>query len=577
MHLLSLESVSKAFPENPVLDDVSLGITARERIAVIGRNGSGKSTLLRIVAGLETPDAGEVIRSNELRISALDQDPRFPAGATVGAVVGDDRRSIALADRLGLADPEARVAELSGGQRKRLAIAVALAADGNLLILDEPTNHLDVDMIEWLEDHLLGRASALLLVTHDRYLLDRVATRVVEVAERRLFPHQGGYEDYLAARLAREEQEAAAERRRRQRQRVELEWLRRSPKARTSKARYRVKQAEELLAAGRPSAQAEVDFDLPARRIGSKVVNLHNAGKRFGERWVLRGVTHRLARDARVGVVGPNGSGKTTLLRLIAGELEPDEGKVTRGSTIVAGWYGQDPRPIPESTRVLAAVREVAEHTRVADGITVSAPQLLERFLFPREQQKALVGELSGGERRRLELMLVLMEAPNLLLLDEPTNDLDLDTLEALEEYLDGWAGALVVASHDRYFLDRVCSDVFSIEPDGTVLHHPGGWAAYRAHRVARRPQVTERQASSPRRRSPRQGLTYIAQFELEQLDARIAELEARRAALVVELDAAGADYEAAARVGEELRAVLAELDAAETRWLELSEQAGTG
>ncbi len=575
MHLLSLESVSKAYPENPVLDGVSLGIAARDRIAVIGRNGSGKSTLLRIVAGDAEPDAGQVVRSNALRISALDQDPGFPAGSTVADVVGDDRRSIALADRLGLADPAADVAALSGGQRKRLAIAVALAADCNLLILDEPTNHLDVDMIDWLEDHLLSRSSALLLVTHDRYLLDRVATRVVEVHDRRLYPHQGDYADYLAARLAREEHEAATEHRRRQRQRVELEWLRRSPKARTSKARYRVKQARELLAAGRPAAAAEVDFDLPARRIGSKVVNLHNAGKRYGERWVLRGVTHRLDRDARIGVVGPNGAGKTTLLRLIAGDLAPDEGKVALGATIVPGWYGQDPRPVPENTRVLSAVREVAEHTRVADGITISAPQLLERFLFPREQQKALVGDLSGGERRRLELMLVLMEAPNLLLLDEPTNDLDLDTLEALEEYLDGWAGALVVATHDRYFLDRVCSDVFSIEPDGSVLHHPGGWVAYRAHRAASTPGPVEQEAPARRRRSPRTGLTYIARWELEQLDGRIAELEARRDALASELDAAGADYEAVTRAGEELAAVLAELDAAETRWLELSEESG--
>ncbi len=574
MHLLSLESVSKSYPENPVLDEVSLGIAARERIAVIGRNGSGKSTLLRIVAGDEEPDAGQVVRSNSLQISALDQDPRFAAATTVADIVGDDRSSIALADRLGLAEPEATVAALSGGQRKRLAIAVALAADCNLLILDEPTNHLDVDMIDWLEDHLLSRSSALLLVTHDRYLLDRVATRVVEVHDRRLYPHQGSYEDYLAARLAREEHEAATEHRRRQRQRVELEWLRRSPKARTSKARYRVKQAQELLAAGRPAVAAEVDFDLPARRMGSKVVNLHNAGKRFGERWVLRNVTHRLARDARIGIVGPNGAGKTTLLRMIAGELEPDEGKVSVGSTIVAGWYGQDPRLVPENTRVLSAVREVAEQTRVADGITISAPQLLERFLFPREQQKALVGDLSGGERRRLELMLVLMEAPNLLLLDEPTNDLDLDTLEALEEYLDGWAGALVVASHDRYFLDRVCSDILSIEPDGTVLHHPRGWAAYRAHREAAEPDSPPPERATSRRRSPRKGLTYIAQYEFDQLGERIASLEERRDALTAEIDGVGADYEAAARLGKDLEGVLAELDAAETRWLELSEQA---
>ncbi len=577
MHLLSLESVSKSYPENPVLDGVSLGVSARERIAVIGRNGSGKSTLLRIVAGDEQPDAGQVIRSTSLRVSALDQDPRFPAAATVGRVVGSRRQAIAMADRLGLTDPEAAVATLSGGQRKRLALAVALAADANLLVLDEPTNHLDIDMIEWMEDHLLGRSTALLLVTHDRYLLDRVATRVVEVHDRRLHPHQGSYEGFLEARIAREEQEAAAEHRRRQRQRVELEWLRRSPKARTSKARYRVRQAQALLATGKRPVRGDVDFDLPARRIGSKVVNLHNAGKRYGDRWVLRNVSHKLPADARIGVVGPNGAGKTTLLRLIAGHLQPDEGKVTLGTTISPGWYGQDVRAVPPATRVQAAVKEVAEHTRTADGITIPAHALLERFLFTGPMQRTPVGDLSGGERRRLELLLVLMRAPNLLLLDEPTNDLDLETLAALEEYLDGWPGALAVASHDRYFLDRVCSDIFSIEADGNVRHHPGGWSGYwqwRQDVVATAPEPAAAGSVARRRRTTRKGLTYVAQREYDQLGARIPELEARREALAGRLDAAGADYEEATRVGKELEEVLAELDAAETRWLELSEQA---
>ncbi len=578
MHLLSLESITKAYPQNPVLDGVSLGVSAGERIAVIGRNGSGKSTLLRIVAGDEEPDDGRVVRSTALRVSTLVQDPALPPAATVGEVVGGRRPAIALADRLGLTDPGAGVAALSGGQRKRLALAVALAADANLLILDEPTNHLDVDMIEWLEGHLLSRSTALMLVTHDRYLLDRVATRVVELHDRRLHPHLGSYEDYLEARTAREEQEAAAEHRRRQRQRVELEWLRRSPKARTSKARYRVRQAQELLAAGRATARTEVDLDLPARRVGSKVVNLHNAGKRYGDRWVLRGITHKLAADARIGVVGPNRAGKTTLLRLVAGRLAPDEGKVSVGVTVVAGWYGQEPRPIPPATRVEAAVREVGEHTRLASGITIPAHQLLERFLFTGATQRTPVGDLSGGERRRLELLLVLMEAPNLLLLDEPTNDLDLDTLGVLEEYLDGWAGAVVTASHDRYFLDRVCRDILSIEPDGSVRHHPGGWAAWWEHRrAAAGPEVGPAAPRPERRRSPRPGLTYVLQREYDLLGDRIAALEERRDALGAELEETGADYEAATRLGEELAAALAELDAAETRWLELSEQAEAG
>ncbi len=576
MHLISLEAITKAYPETPVLQDASLGISAGQRIGVIGRNGSGKSTLLRIIAGTEEPDGGRIVRAPGLRVSALSQDPVFPHGATVGDVVGEDRETIAMADRLGILQPEAIVDDLSGGQRKRLALALALAADCDLLILDEPTNHLDVDTIDWLEDHLLGRTTALVLVTHDRYLLDRVATRVVEVHDQSLYPHRGGYEDYLETRAAREEHEAIVEHRRIRRLRTELEWLRRSPKARTSKARYRVNQAHELMATKRREVRADITLDLPSRRIGSKVVHLHNAGKRFGDRWVLQGVTYRLQPDARIGVVGPNGAGKTTLLRLIAGQLEPDAGKITAGSTIVPGWYGQETRPLAPETRLVSAVRERAEITKVESGITVSATQLLERFLFTGDAPRSTVGDLSGGERRRLELLLVLMEAPNLLFLDEPTNDLDLDTLNVLEEYLDAWPGALVVASHDRYFLDRVCNDIFSIEADGSVRHHPGGWSAYWADLEERRRESSKRQPRKARTRrgSQRTRLSYDDHHELGRLTQRIPELESRQVDLARELEAAGADYETAAHLSGQLDAVTGELDEAETRWLELTEEA---
>jgi len=575
VHLISLERIVKSYPETPVLRGVSLGIASEDRIGVIGRNGSGKSTLLRIVAGLEPPDEGRIVRTKGVRIAVLDQSPTFPAGTTVGEVAGDNRRAISLADRLGLTDPAAPVDALSGGQRKRLALAAALAADSDLLILDEPTNHLDIDVIDWLEDHLVDRSGALLLVTHDRYLLDHVVNRVVELHDGSLHAHHGTYEAFLEAKTAREEYEATIEHRRKQRLRTELEWLRRNPKARTSKSRARIKQVHELMNVERKRLRGPIDLTLPSRRIGSKVVNLHNVGKRYGNRWVLRGITMKLQPDARIGIVGPNGAGKTTLLGLIAGRLEPDEGKVTIGTTIVPGWYGQDPRPIPPATRLIAAVREQAENTRIAAGVTISAMQLLERFQFPPDVQKAAVGDLSGGERRRLELLLTLMEAPNLLLLDEPTNDLDLDTLEALEEYLDAWPGALVVASHDRYFLDRVCDDLYSIRPDGSLLHHPAGWTGYRESQ--QRTTAAGRDTTPrPRPRPPRtrRKLTYKDQRELDLLPARIAELEARRDELNAAIAAAGADHEQIARLGVELDRVLAELDAAETRWLELTDLA---
>jgi ATP-binding cassette subfamily F protein uup len=577
MHLLSLEGVSKEYPETPVLDAVSIGIASGERTGVIGRNGSGKSTLLGIIAGTEDIDDGSIVRSRGLRVATLEQNPTFPDGASVAEILGDRREAIAIADRLGLQDPQATITSLSGGQRKRLALAETLAEPCDLLILDEPTNHLDVDIIDWLEDHLASRKEAILLVTHDRYLLDRVVNRVIEVREQVLYTHRGTYEQYLEAASERDAHEATVEHRRQRRIKTELDWLRRSPKARTSKARYRVNQAQTLMSQQRREERQKLSIDLPSRRIGSKVVNLHNVGKEYNGVWVLRGVDYKLHPDARIGVVGPNGAGKTTLLRLIASLIDPDEGKVVTGSTIHHGWYGQDPRPIPDATRVQAAVKDHLDEVHLASGIKVSGSQMLERFLFTKEQQRSTVGDLSGGERRRLELLLSLLEAPNLLLMDEPTNDLDIETLDVLEEYLDAWQGALVVASHDRYFLDRVCSDIFSIEPDGSVVHHPGGWSAYRAAPQGRsnRGPMPDMGSSIGKPQQVRTKLTYNDKRELETLTKEIPRLERRSATLSRELDAASSNYEQAAKLSEDLAATLSALDMSETRWLELTEEAG--
>lgn len=574
MHLMSLEGVTKSFPENPVLDGVSVGISSGERIGVIGRNGSGKSTLLAIVAGTLEPDAGTILRARHLRVAQLSQDPQFGHGETVGDVLGSHRPAIGMAHRLGLDDLESHCDALSGGQRKRLALAVALATECDLLILDEPTNHLDVDSIDWLEDHLRARKEALLLVTHDRFLLDRVANRVLEVHERSLHVHQGSYQDYLEAVSTREEQESAAAHRLKQRIRTELAWLRRSPKARTTKSRARIDRAQDLMEQQKSRTRRELTIDLPSRRIGSKVVVLEEAGKRYGDEWVLRKVNYRLQPDARIGVVGPNGAGKTTLLSLIAGRIKPDEGTVTLGSTVHPSWYGQDPRPIPLDTRLREVVSEHIEEVRLKSGIRVSGAQLLERFLFTRDQQLSLVGELSGGERRRLELLLSLMEAPNLLLLDEPTNDLDIDTLSVLEQYLDAWEGAVVVASHDRYFLERTCSDIFSIETGGAVRHHPGGWSAYRAAHLERSTAEPASSGAVPRAKQPARRLTYKDQRELDQLSKAIPRLERDRDRIETELASAAASVELIVELSDALAAAIDAVDAAETRWLELTEKA---
>ncbi|MDQ3709009.1 MAG: ABC-F family ATP-binding cassette domain-containing protein [Actinomycetota bacterium] len=602
VNIVSLERVALRYATKQVLDEVSLGIDDRDRMGVIGRNGSGKSTLLKVAAGLVAPDIGQVVHGSGLRIRYVAQEPDLDPRRSVReavlagpaqfdpladrADVQREQRCLALLHQLGLDEPQRKVGELSGGQRKRVALAAALADESDLLVLDEPTNHLDVDVVEWLESELSSRATALLLVTHDRYLLDRVATRIVEVDSGQLHSGHGSYADYLRGRALRVEQSAANERRRANRARVELAWLQRGPRARTSKARYRVERAHELLDAGPAPAADEIAIELPSRRLGSKVVNLHNAGKRYGQRVVLRGVERRLKPGDRIGVVGPNGSGKTTLLQLIAGELEPDTGKVVTGDTVAVGWYGQDPRPLPSHQRVLDTVTEVVLETRLLSGRTISAGMLLERFGFPSDAQRAFSGELSGGERRRLELLLVLAEAPNVLLLDEPTNDLDLDTLAVLEEYLDDWPGVLVVASHDRYFLDRVCSDLLAIEPDGGVRHHPGGWTAWRRSQADRERETRRRQrqeaapppsAAQPSGLPRTRKLTYGERRELAQLERRIPELEERKAALTVELQTAGDDYAATRASGDELTALLGELAAAEARWLELAELADTG
>jgi ABC transport system ATP-binding/permease protein len=591
MNIVSVEQLGKSFPERPVLSGVTFGIDENDRIGVIGANGSGKSTLLGLLAGTIEADEGRVVRGNHVRVATLDQDPVFDPASTLADVAGDGHQTVALLDRLGLTDLDMRMGALSGGQRRRVALALTLAQEAELTILDEPTNHLDVDVIDWLEDEMAARPGALVIVTHDRYLLDRVATRVLEVHDTALVSHRGNYQDYLESRAEREALAAATERKRQNLARTELEWLRRSPKARTGKSKARIDAANRLLAAEPAKERVSLEFDFPSRRLGSKVVEIRHAGMTFGDRRVLSDITWSLHSDARIGLVGPNGAGKTTLLRLMAGRLEPSTGSVQIGETVVSGWYGQDPEPLPAGKRILEVIRDIAEETRLGSGIRVSASELLTRFGFPSSQHSTTVGDLSGGERRRLELLRVLATVPNVLLLDEPTNDLDLDTLGALEAFLDEWPGAVVASSHDRYFLERVCRDIISIEPDGGIRHHPGGWSAYRKEMIAaskatsrgksvqaegeRRPETAPRAPEPPPGRPAATGrLSYSERREFDRLERRIPELEDDVTRMSAELVAAGSDWQAATAVGERLHAAQAELAASEERWLELSERA---
>jgi ATP-binding cassette subfamily F protein uup len=578
-NIVSINGLSKAFPERPVLDDVTFGIDDGDRLGVIGFNGSGKSTLLSLVAGKLEPDSGDIVTRSGLTIAYLEQSPEFAPDTTVADIARSSHATLTLLHRLGLEADDRRIDSLSGGQHRRLALAIALSEPSDLLILDEPTNHLDIDVIDWMEDELARRSQTLMFVTHDRYLLDRLANRIIEIDQQRIHHHAGNYQDYLEAREVRRELEERTERRRRNLARTELEWLRRSPKARTSKSKARIDRAIDLQQSTLTEQPSELEFELPSRRLGDTVVDIEDASVVFGENRVLDHVTWRLSPGARVGIVGPNGAGKTTLLRLFGGRLEPTTGSVKTGSTVADGWYGQDPEHLDPDRRIIDVMRDEAEQTRLTSGVTVSASQLLERFGFPSRQHSITVGDLSGGERRRLELLRVLVGAPNLLLLDEPTNDLDLETLGALEEQLDHWPGAVVTATHDRYFLERVCRDVVSVEPDGTLRHHPGGYAAYLEWRERRGRETTQvQQAPATPSTAPEaryeDKLSYNEQREFQRLERAIPQLTDRVAALDAELDAVGPHWQRAEELSRERDRVAEELGQAEHRWLELADRA---
>ncbi|WP_336249458.1 ABC-F family ATP-binding cassette domain-containing protein [Stomatohabitans albus] len=588
-NIVSLENVVKVYAEKRPLDGINVGLDAYDRAGVIGINGSGKSTLLKVIAGIEQPDEGRVVHRKGLRVQYLDQEPAFDPDALPLEVIGGSLRAEGLLDRLGIApDDGRRMGELSGGQRRRVALAGVLAADPDLLILDEPTNHLDPDVIEWLEGELTRRSGALLFVTHDRYVLSNVANRIIEVVDGRVHTNHGSYDEYLEARATRVEQAHAQARRRANLARIELDWLRRGPKARTSKAKHRVDKATALVEASKERIdESKLAIEFPSRRIGSTVVNAHNAGKSFNGQTVLSGVDMKVDPRARWGIVGPNGAGKSTLLKLLTGRLEPDTGSVRMGETVHVGWYGQEVQPIKPGTRVIDAVKAVAEETNLIDGMRVGAGDLLERFLFTKAAQRAFVEELSGGERRRLELLLVLADAPNFLILDEPTNDLDLDTLAVLTDYLDAWPGALLVASHDRYFLDRVCSDLYAIEPGGFLQHQPGGWTAWReaqgeAERARKRMakdanNLALAQVKAKESPKPKTKLGFNEQREYQELGPRMDALSAQITELETRLatQAVSASHTDLAAWGEQLTQLRGELDDAEMRWLELAELAG--
>jgi ATP-binding cassette subfamily F protein uup len=592
--LIDAEGVSASRPGRPLFTGVSLTVSDGDRIGVVGLNGCGKSTLLRILAGETDPESGTVRRGRGARIGVLSQATRLPAG-TVRAAAGGTWQSDAMLQRLGMGDMiSARTDELSGGQTKRVALAGLLAGEWEALILDEPTNHLDLDAVRFLEEWLASYGGGLLLVTHDRHVLDRVTNKVVEIDRGRAHVHVpsgvnagSGYAAYLAARIEREEQAAVDEQVRRNAARKELAWLRRGAPARSTKPKARVDAAREIVSRRPQQAarQGELDLSLGSARLGSKGVELSDVSWQWNADgpFVLRGVTHSLEPGDRLGIVGANGAGKSTLLEIIAGRLVPQAGAVARGSTVRIGHYDQLGRELDDSVRVRDAVAGDKGSPSVEDI------NLMRRFWFDGDAQFAEIGTLSGGERRRLQLLLTLIEQPNVLLLDEPTNDLDLDTLRALEDYLDDWPGIVVVVSHDRTFLDRTVSEVMALDGDGSARLVRGGVAGWLAEREtaartpagAPSPQVQPaggtavpkgKQKSAPVTRQSPSTLRRL----ISQAEKKMETLTLRQQELTEALGNAGADHGALARVTTELAEVQDELARTEDEWLSLSAQLET-
>ncbi|MFC8530969.1 ABC-F family ATP-binding cassette domain-containing protein [Nocardia sp. NPDC057227] len=599
-NLINLEQVSKSFGITPLLDGVSLGVHAGERIGVVGLNGGGKTTLLEVLTGLEPPDAGRVSRLGGLRIAVVTQRGVLPPGATVGAVVLAgiaDEAGFAHAGELAeheyAANPRIRgvlegigiaglgletsVDSLSGGERRRVALAAALVRELDLLVLDEPTNHLDVEGVQWLAEHLLSRRSALVVVTHDRWFLDTVATRTWEVVGGKVESYEGGYGDWIFARAERARQADSTESRRRNLARKELAWLRRGPQARTSKPRYRVEAAEALIA-DVPEPRDSVSLASFARkRLGRVVVELEEAALATPDgRELLRDLTWRLAPGERVGLVGVNGSGKTTLLRALAGDAELVAGKRIQGQTVRIGWLRQELDDLPVELRVLEAVQQVAQRIELGDGYELSAGQLAERLGFSPARQRTPVRDLSGGERRRLQLTRILMAEPNVLLLDEPTNDLDIDTLQQLEDLLDNWAGTLVVISHDRYLIERICDSTWALFGDGGLTNLPGGIEEYLRRRAAlgAGPALRAAASTSDEPKSAVDPATYrAARKELSKLERSLDKLTERERTLHGALLDAATEPARLADLNAELLRVTAEKETTEERWMELAEE----
>ena len=620
MNILSAENISRSFGTRTLFSNLSLGIEEGQKIALVGVNGCGKSSLLKILAKAEPPESGEVRIRKQVTMEYLPQQPDFEESLTIMQALfqSEDPAVKAIRDyealtqsanpdpvaleaainrmevleawdyesrvkqilsKLGIDQYDQQISTLSGGQVKRIALAGVLLREPKLLILDEPTNHLDLDIIEWLETYLSSSSMTLIMVTHDRYFLDTVCNEILEIDNGELFKYKGNYEDFLEQKAERAKHITSEKDKAANLLRKELEWIRRMPKARGTKSKSRIQAFHDLKnrASGR-GPEAELEIGLGTKRLGKKILEIDHLSKSFGDKELIRDFSYTFKRRERVGIVGKNGTGKSTFLNLITGKLAPDSGTITTGETITYGYYTQSGIKPKSGLKVLDYIQEVAEVISMADGSSLTASQLLNQFLFPPEKQHDFVEKLSGGELRRLNLLRILMGQPNFLILDEPTNDLDIITLNILEDFLGSFSGCLVVVSHDRYFMDKLVDHLFVFEGNGKIRDFPGNYTHFRIQRTAEAEKETVKQettATQERVRTAPKKLSYNEQRELDQLDKLLPELEERKVKLESSMAEASSDFEKLNQLSIELEQLKEELDEKEFRWLELSEKAG--
>lgn len=600
MNILNAEKISKTYGEKVLFDKVVLGVNKGDKIGVIGVNGTGKSTFLKIIAGIEEPDAGEIVSGRGVTVSYLAQAPQFNPGDTIVGYVIKDKNNASEAEaktiltKLGITDFDAAINTLSGGQRKRIALARTLVSPAEVLILDEPTNHLDSDMVIWLEEYIKKFKGELIMVTHDRYFLDNVTNRIVELDGGKLYGYDTNYSGFLELKIQREEMERATEAKRANILRRELEWIRRGCQARSTKQQARIDRYEDMKEASR---QARASFENKAlemnsvsTRLGKKTIELSDICKSFGEKKVIDDFTYIFLRDDRIGIIGKNGCGKSTLMKIITGNLKPDSGSVEIGDTVRIGYFMQENEPLDEKMTVLEFVRSIGEYVTTATG-KATASQMCEKFLFGPKSQWTPISKLSGGEKRRLYLLSVLMSAPNVLILDEPTNDLDIETLEILEDYLDGFAGIVIVVSHDRYFLDRTVDRIFSFEGGGRLKQYEGGFSDYYekkqtengitsdgATQSVKEAVSGDTTSAKPKKyykeRENKLKFTYAEQKEYDTIDDDIASLESKIEELDGEIAGAATQYSRLNELMQEKADVEAQLEHKMDRWVYLNDLA---